>query len=248
MSMRRVDSAETLDGLTEDDPAAIRSRRDLQRVHRMMGSRAIVAGALRDLTAIRGKAGPVRMLELGAGDGTLMLGVARLLGNDWPAVHLTLLDRQNLVSGATMSRYAELGWHATAQLADVFDWIANDAEGDPSNPGPRWDVIVVNLFLHHFEGQQLDALLAAIASRAQSFFACEPRRSTLALVGSHLVGLIGANAVTREDAVLSVHAGFQQGEIMALWPGIGGPWAVRDYSAGLFSQCFFAERLEPEGR
>ena len=246
MSLPRLVEAETLDGLAEEDPAAVRSRRDLQRVHRVMGTRAIVARALRELTAFRSNTEPLRILELGAGDGTLMLSVAGLLGKDFPAVLLQLLDRQSLVSAATLARYAELGWHANVQVSDVFDWIANDTDDDSGKPGLRWDVIVVNLFLHHFEGAQLDALLAAIASRTDSFLACEPRRSMLALVGSHLIGLIGANAVTRQDAVLSVHAGFEQGEITGLWPDSATDWSLKDYPAGLFSQCFSALIRQPD--
>ena len=77
MSLPRKVAPETLDGLAENDPAAIRSRRDLQRIHRVMGTRTIVAGALQRLAARLPAARPLRMLELGAGDGSLMLGVAR---------------------------------------------------------------------------------------------------------------------------------------------------------------------------
>ena len=80
------------------------------------------------------------------------------------------------------------------------------------------------------------------AARTDRFFACEPRRSGLALAGSHLVGFIGANAVTREDAVLSVHAGFRDHEIAAQWPQAGGPWRWQERAAGLFSHCFSARR------
>ena len=91
-------------------------------------------------------------------------------------------------------------------------------------------------------------MLAAVATRALRFFACEPRRAWLALAGSHLVGALGANAVTRADAVLSVHAGFRAQDIGARWPGKGlpgdGTWQCQEYAAGLFSHCFSAQRVE----
>jgi hypothetical protein len=62
------------------------------------------------------------------------------------------------------------------------------------------------------------------------------------LLGSYLIGLIGANAVTREDAVLSVRAGFAGNELSALWPVEHGGWNLREYAAGLFSHCFLATR------
>lgn len=246
--MPRVVASETLDRLAEDDPAAMRSRRDLQRVHRVMGTRGMVAQALRRLTASRPAGAPLRILELGAGDGSLMLGVARALTGEWPAVELMLLDRQNLLNSATVAGYAEVGWTATAQVMDVFDWAASDEAPMPARKASAcWDVIVSNLFLHHFEGAPLASLLAAIAARSGRFLACEPRRARLALAGSHLIGVIGANAVTRGDAVLSVHAGFRDKEISALWPAREAGWTLSEYSAGLFSHCFSAERIGIEG-
>ena len=241
MTMPRTVAAETLDGLAEDDPSAMRSRRDLQRIHRFMGTRGIMARSLQRLLASRPAAAPLRLLELGAGDGSLMLSVARALGARWPAVEITLLDRQDLVSRSTLDAYARLGWTATPQVVDVFDW-ASTPSPTVRAPSARWDVIVANLFLHHFEGAELALLLAAIESRARRFLACEPRRAGIALAGSYLVVAIGANAVTRQDAVLSVHAGFTDQELSALWPGDRSFWTVSESSAGLFSHCFLAER------
>ena len=239
MTIARVVEAETLDSLAASDPRAQRSRRDLRRVHRAMGTRAIVARGWQGLLPTpRIAAGP-RILEIGAGDGTLLLAVARSLAPHWAPVQLTLLDRVDVVSPATLAGYAQLGWTAKVEVADVLDWAAAAAAATLSAP---WDLVTTSLFLHHFEGPRLDALLEGIAAGAQRFFACEPRRDWLALAGSHLVGAIGANAVTREDAVSSVHAGFRGGEITALWPGAGTEWRSKEYAAGPFSHCFSAQR------
>jgi hypothetical protein len=249
MTLPRIVAAETLDFLPQDDPDALRSRRDLRRIHRMMGTRSIILGALRGAIASEKAARPLRILELGAGDGHLMLGVARALASEYPRVELTLLDRQALLTPATIAEYAAHGWRTVAKVADVLDWAAADIDPllskDSPSPVPRWDLIIANLFLHHFEVAQLAALLQASAMRTDLFIACEPRRARLALLGSHLVGLIGANKVTREDAVLSVHAGFRGREISTLWPGLGQQWQVKEYPAGLFTHCFRAIRMEP---
>ncbi|MDB5885697.1 MAG: hypothetical protein JWR74_1868 [Polaromonas sp.] len=242
--MPRIVAAETLDSLDENDPAAIRSRRDLQRIHRFMGTRGILVRALQGAVAASQGPKPLRILELGAGDGSLMLAVAGMLASHWPPVDITLLDRQNLVTRQTLDGYARLGWTARPQVNDVFDWAGVQPRHGSDAVQP-WDVIVASLFLHHFEAPLLGALLAAIESRTRCFFACEPRRASLALAGSHLVGAIGANAVTREDAVLSVHAGFRDQELGALWPGLRSGWTTRDYAAGLFSHCFLARRRVP---
>jgi hypothetical protein len=236
-ALHRMVAAETLDHLAADDPAARRSRRDLVRIHHAMATRSIIARGWRDLVSPQRASSPLQILELGAGDGTLLLGVARALAPVWGSVQLTLLDRQDIVSPATLAAYAERDWAARVEHADVLDWAATG----PS--APRWDLITTSLFLHHFEGAQLNALLGAIATRADRFFACEPRRAWLAWAASRLVGAIGANSVTREDAVLSVAAGFRARELTALWPGASTAWQTREYAAGLFSHCFSAQRI-----
>ncbi len=246
MKLERTVARETLDHLPASDPAAQRSRRDLVRVHGAMGTRAIVARGWQALVSARRATAPLKILELGAGDGTLLLGVAQVLAPRWPQVQLTLLDRQPGVSAATLARYAELGWKAEARVADVLDWAARSLARTHAQPtAVRWDLISTSLFLHHFQGQELAAVLAAAASRSRRFFACEPRRGWAALAGSHLVGALGAGAVTRHDAVLSVHAGWRARELSLLWPGSDTAWQCREHAAGLFSHCFSARRLRP---
>lgn len=235
MIARSVDR-EALDALDAFDPVAMRSRRDLRRIHRVMRTRSMLVDGLAGLRAARPGA-VLRILELGAGDGTLMLGVARTWAHR-ERVELVLLDRSPCVEAATISAYARAGWQATVCKADLAAWIAEDPAP------PRWDAIVANLFLHHFEDPELVALFAAVAGRTDLFFACEPRRGGLALTGSHLVGFLGANAVTRADAVLSVRAGFAGDELSRLWPARGSEWRLDEHRAGLFSHCFRAARGE----
>jgi hypothetical protein len=96
------------------------------------------------------------------------------------------------------------------------------------------------LFLHHFKDAELRQLLRGVASQSRSFIAIEPRREMLAKVGSHLIGLLGASAVTREDAVKSVDAGFTGEEITAAWPASDKTWWTQEFRVLPFSHCFIA--------
>lgn len=230
---------EILDTLAPDDPAAERSRRDLQRIHRVMGTRGMLARVLLRLRTAPNQA-PLRMLELGAGDGTLLLAVARRLYRHLPPVEVTFLDRVELIATDTRLQFEAMGWTPGVVVADVLDW-AEYINRDP-NASVRFDIILANLFLHHFSDQQLQSLFRAIATCSGAFFACEPRRSRAALVGSRLVGALGANAVTRNDALASVRAGFQGRELSRLWPDATPVSRVREYAAGLFSHCLDVRR------
>jgi hypothetical protein len=236
MTMPRVVAVESLDHLAENDPRALRSRRDLQRVHRVMGTQRILRRGLHAVAAHCSNS-PLQILELGAGDGTLMLGVAQSRLASLVGAELTLLDRQDLVGEATIAGYAKAGWTVRTKVTDVLDWAVQ-----PVDRPRRWDLIVANLFMHHFNSSELATLLEAIEARCTSFFACEPRRSWPALAGSRLVGLLGANAVTRQDAVLSVHAGFRDQELSGIWPGPAAAWTLSEQAAGLFSHRFSACR------
>jgi len=229
----RTVSPETLDDLAAQDPRARRSRRDLRRVNRIMGTSPILTRALQGERAAER---PMRVLELGAGDGIVMLRVAQRLVASWPSVELTLLDRLALVEAPTLAAYARFGWTVHNLQLDVLEWAATPL---PSAP---WDVIVTNLFLHHFTQAQLPGLLEAIAQRCRVFIACEPRRAMLPLIGAHLMGAIGASALTRHDAVLSVHAGFRERELSILWPREPGRWRLQERHAGAFSHLFCAAR------
>ena len=116
---------------------------------------------------------------------------------------------------------------------EVFDFLAA--------PGKPLDAIVANLFLHHLTDHDLRRLLALAAQRAPLLVACEPRRSALALAGARLMWFIGANDVTRHDAVLSVRAGFTGRESSDAWPIVDG-WTLTERAAPPFSHLFVARR------
>jgi hypothetical protein len=231
MNLTRRVEPEILDGLSASDPRAIRARRDLRRINRVMASSSILNRGIDSAT--RGRT-PHSIVELGAGDGTLLLGVARRRAAQWPGVEVTLIDRGNAINSSTREGFLMLGWKLRVVTRDVFDWL------DETPPVPR-DLLIANLFLHHFAGDALTRLLSGIAERSAAFVACEPRRAATALLGSHLVGLIGCDAVARTDAVLSVHAGFRDAELTAAWPK-SPAWQIDEYPAGLFTHCFLATR------
>ena len=226
-------SLELLDGLSASDPRAQRSRADLRRIHRVMGTLTIMRRALDRGTA---HMQPRQLLEIGAGDGTLMLRLGQRQAHRWPDLSVTLLDRLDAIRSPTLDGLRRLGWNPSNVTMDLFDWLTT-AENQ------RWDVVCTTLFLHHFTSLELVRLMLLIASRTRVFFCCEPRRSSLALAGSHMLGLLGAGPVTRHDAVASVRAGFFAQELTSLWPN-PEQWQLEEYAAGLFSHAFLAVRKE----
>jgi len=232
--MYRIIEPELLDDLPSLDRRAIGSRGDLRRLNFIMGHAGILSRASRRQlaeTCLRSR--PLRLVELGAGDGTFLLRLARRWAALGVRAEATLLDRQSLVAAETRRAFTALRWSVESVAKDVFAWL--------EQPFPAVDMVFANLFLHHFSDESLAGLLRQAAGRTNLFMACEPRRSPLALTVARLLRFMGCNEVTRHDAVRSVRAGFAGRELSALWPA-DNKWQLSEQRAGLFSHCFIARR------
>jgi hypothetical protein len=222
---------ELLDELPLEHPGAIHSRRDLRRLNTLMGHTGILTCSLRKVFP---KQAPSRLVEIGAGDGNLLLRVARRLAGRWHDVDVTFIDLQDLLRTETKTDFAELNWRVRCVKGDVFQWLNETA-------GEKTDVILANLVLHHFSDAQLATLFAAAAQKAQALIAVEPRRSGWPLFCARYLSLIGCDPVTCHDAPVSVRAGFIGRELSALWPK-SEQWELHERRAGPFSHLFIARR------
>ncbi len=228
--MERLVEPEWLDGLPASDPDAARSREDLRRINRLMGHVGIMARLLRraDLGI-----GCCSLADLGAGDGSFALDLVRCLSPRIRISTVTLVDRVALLSAEAHAGFVRTDCAVEAVCADVFTWLQ---ETRPAT------VMTANLFLHHFDNEQLARLLKLAAAQSEAFVACEPRRCWLSRTGSSLLGLLGCAAVTRHDAAVSVRAGFAGRELSRLWPE-PSRWVLEESRAGLFSHSFLARRV-----
>ncbi|MDB5587145.1 MAG: hypothetical protein JWP26_2115 [Devosia sp.] len=227
LSRRRIEP-ELLDTMAVDDPRAMASRRDLVRVNAVMFQSAIMARLL----GANVERKPLRILEIGAGDGRFMLSVARRLAPQWPNVEVIMLDQADLLTPSIKAAFASLGWRAQSVVADVFEWIDRPDIG-------IFDAVSANLFLHHFEDLELEKLLSVMPRLTSCFLATEPRRSGLALWCTGWLRAIGANTVTLHDAAASVRAGFASDDLSRLWPG-GTATAFQERRVGPFTHAFVA--------
>jgi len=227
---RRVEP-EWLDQLPADDRRAARSRRDLKRINGWMRESAIMA---RLLGEYYGHRSPRRIVELGAGDGTFMLKIARRMAPLWRDVRIIFVDRVNIVGRETQEEFHSLSWHTETIASDIFDFLQR-------KPIEGVDIVAANLFLHHFSPDQLTRILTLASSFTQLFVACEPRRDLPTLMASRLLFAIGCNDVSRHDAVVSVRAGFRDDELSKLWPKQSG-WRLREFAAMPFTHCFVAQK------
>jgi hypothetical protein len=228
---RRVEP-EWLDSLPNEDPDAAASRRDLRRLNSLMWHATILARILSTEPAL---AKLRSLLDIGGGDGTFMLALARRLAKRMPGVVVTMVDKNTGISDETRGKFSALGWKVVSVKADVLDYLDNaDAAGT--------DAVIANLFLHHFSDTALARLFSRAAPVAPLFAACEPLRAWFPMAASRLLWAIGCNKVTQHDAPASVRAGFREKELSLLWPK-DRRWQIEERRAGPFSHCFVARHV-----
>ena len=223
--IRRIVEPELLDSLPPDDPRAIHSRRDLRLINSWMGNAGHIGRAIARLPRP-----PRRVVELGTGDGRLMLKLAPHLPGK---IDLWLLDMQPVVSADTLKEFANLGWGVQVIPERIEDWCGKSTS-------ESYDLVLANLFLHHFEAPVLTSFFAALSKCTRAFVSCDPRRWAPALWTTPFLWVLGCNHVTRNDARISVRAGFRDRELSALWPK--SAFTLSEGPAGFASHLFMATR------
>ena len=232
--MPRIIEPELLDFLPPGNPEAQRSRLDLQRVNYLLNNSGILARQLhRHLPMLAGPQPCLRVVEIGAGDGTVMLSLARRLHRSGVSAHAVLIDRQPAVSKATHDAFTALGWTVELLVADVFDCFEQTIS--------RADVVIANMVLHHFQDADLKSLFTQITRKTDLLIVCEPRRSRMGVMAPALLWLLGCCTVTRYDGPVSIRSGFRDQEISLLWPS-SEDWQVDERAASPFIQRFTARR------
>ncbi len=225
--MERIIEPELLDELEPADPRAIHSRRDLRRINYWMGNQGHIHKQLLRIDQ------PRRILEIGAGDGTVMARVAKKFGKKWKNVEVGFLDLHPVISEEARSEIESNGWKIKVYAQDVREWVQKRDE--------KHDLVLANLFLHHFSFEELGVFFKHFSQSSGAFLACDPRRWKPALLAVKFLWLIRCNSVTRHDAHVSVRAGFREQELTRTWPQ-NTDFELDESDPGYASHLFFARK------
>ena len=198
----RVVIPELLDHLPADDPAAMRSRRDLRRINCLMGNERWVCRTTDEFPEAVGRG----IVEIGAGDGAL----CGKLAAKFPQAPVAAYDLAPRPAGLA----ERIAWHR----GDLFE------TAPPTGGG----LLVANLFLHHFEAEALLALGRWMRD-FEVLVINEPDRARLP---HWLGGLLHPciNHVTRHDMHVSISAGFTAGESGGMLGLDPARWQIRESS------------------
>lgn len=175
----------------------------LSRVNRVSGTVARITRTLQRMSHGR----PLRLLDVGCGGGDAVIQVARWAARRGQAVEAVGLDRSPLA----LEHAREAAERGEAKV----DFIEGDAlSGFPAGP---WDLVVVNLFLHHLADDEVVELLGLVGCHARSLLAQDLVRDRVGyLMAWFGMRLLSRSRVGHVDGPLSVRAGFLPDELLAL--------------------------------
>ena len=206
MDFPRKLTPEILDALDQDDPKAIRSRRDLRIINTVLGGTRWI---LRNVDDLLSKDQTItKIVECGAGDGTMTLELASLLAEKHPKVSLTAVDLQP----------APRNW----QAHDKVTWHRGDLLKSPELFDEH-TLVVANLMLHHFTAEQLGTLGKEFTT-AKAAVLSEPHRWRKWM--RFALYPLGLNSVTRHDMRISIESGFTDTELVDFLGFDSSQWDV----------------------
>ncbi len=215
----RVIQPELLDQLPPDDPDAMRARDEMLQVNGIMGNHRWIERMVR-----RHRESGWQITELGAGDGALSMRL--------------------LESGCCTE--AGLQAYDLAPPPEHWPAAAHWTRGDVlAQMLPETEIVVANLFLHHFTREQLRLLGSRLSPATRLIVASEPARHWVhTLSGRLFCEVAELNHVQRHDMQVSIRAGFRGDELRDAL-GLDATWQTCVSSHPFGAYRFMAWRGEP---
>ena len=206
--MRRVTSIEWLDEDQGTPEEIRRSLEDLWRINRRLGG---VSSCLRLLDHFFSRTGahPVRILDVGSGDSRLAAHLRQELERRNIRAEFTVLDRR--LSHLDGGRPVAAGLRPV--VADVFSLPFLEHS---------FDVVMCNLFLHHFSGEQAQLLLRCLAAVArEAVLINDLERHVLPYLFIRFAIPFTRSRITRNDGPASVRQAYTREELAGLAESAG---------------------------
>jgi SAM-dependent methyltransferase len=216
--MRRLEDArEHLDGELADQQVLVGNLRDLRRINRFLGGRALSSPAVDRLIAgSEPRTGEVTLLDIGTGGADIpiaLIEASRRRGRELAV--LAIDSRPEILAAASIACHDVLTTPGlTLRLGDGTSLPFEDRS---------FDVVHASLLLHHLEPGEAVGLIREMARVARiGVVMNDLARGRLAWLGAWLLVHVGTrNAFTRHDGPLSVRRAYSVDEARALLTGAG---------------------------
>jgi len=206
--LQRSNLSEILDdpGLGGDE--LIRNLEDIARVNRWLGGEKTLISGITPLLEQHDFSRPIEFVDLGCGSGDLPRAIVRWCRKKNISVSLTAVDFNDSIvryANAQSKDFPEIRYETIDVFSDAFK-------------RRRFDIVVMSLFLHHFDNRKARELLKNSYDQCRlAVVVNDLHRSPVAY---HLFKLFtfvtASNHITRHDGLISILRGFRKKDLEML--------------------------------
>lgn len=186
--------------------------RELQWVNSNLGGYSLVKEGIEEIAEKGSFQKPIKVVDVGCGGGDTLCELAKWTANKPFRLELTGIDANtNAISFAESrsSNYPEIKYRQLNIFSDEFKAL-------------DCDIIMFNLFVHHFEEQQIVEFLRACREKKVVVLINDLQRSAVAyLLFGILSKIFGFSKISRHDGLLSIRKAFNRRELKVLLKNAG---------------------------
>jgi SAM-dependent methyltransferase len=191
---------EIMDDLTCKGQVVEQTLRELDVINRTLGGNDVTINGLERLLEDRSGNQRLTLADIGCGSGDMCLRIAKWARTRGLDIRVTGIDANPYII-----QYAI----ANCQGVDGLTFEVMDVLGDKFSQR-KWDIVVATLFTHHFNQEQLVALLQTLKRQTRIGFVIND------ISIRFLTRLFSRSSMVRYDAPLSVRRAFRRKELEAL--------------------------------
>lgn len=200
----RSTQIELMDDFSVEGNLLRESLDSLANINKWLGGNFVTLNGLKKVLKKHDKSKPIRMLDLGCGNGDMLREVAKFGKKAGYKFTLIGIDaNQHTIDYATelSVNYPEISYLKQDVFSDEFQHL-------------QYDLVLATLFLHHFNEEDIVKLLAPILKKAYlGIMVNDLNRNKIAYFLFGFLCLFIKNKMTKEDGLVSVLRAFKREDL-----------------------------------
>jgi 2-polyprenyl-3-methyl-5-hydroxy-6-metoxy-1,4-benzoquinol methylase len=174
-------------------------------INQLLGGNKVTLAGIKELLKGKSKSAPVRILDIGCGNGDMLRTLADYAAKTGLTFILTGVDANQFTVDHAHSLSVDYT-NISYECIDIFDQI-----GQPVNS----DIVLCTLTLHHFNEEEILALLGNYSKAKIGIVINDLERSAIAYyLFKALCFVFRLNDMSRKDGLVSILRGFKRSDLL----------------------------------
>ncbi len=208
----RSDEPEIMDDLDLEGDVLRQTLKEITRINLLLGGNEVTLNGIKSLLAPLKPTKPVRILDIGCGDGEILRIIARWGRKRQVPVELIGIDANEFICSVaeeSSKDYPEISFQSLDIFSDKFKAI-------------DFDIVTATLVMHHFSNNQLDWLINHFSKASIGVVINDLHRHWFAFHSINLLtAIFSRSSMVKNDAGVSVLRAFRKQELQRLMSSCG---------------------------